>query len=181
MSDVLNFGKVVLCAHRCILIFIGIGFTYVFLNTVSLYDQESFMNNIAFAVDNTEKFNEADFIINDFGIGSDGNPYLTVVGKAGGTIPQSEDTGFAYVFVTDSGTYAVSSDWMYPKWHTHELTLDENNCIVSINMKGGAEVGNMVKVIKTNAARVDKVMTAEFTINNHDGSICATKIFDSAP
>ena len=25
------------------------------------------------------------------------------------------------VFVTNEGTYAVSSDWMYTKWHTHEL------------------------------------------------------------
>jgi hypothetical protein len=70
---------------------------------------------------------------------------------------------------------------MYPKWHTHRITLDENNCIGAIDMKGGAEVGNLVKVTKTNATKVDKVMTAEFTINNHDGSICASKVFDSVP
>jgi hypothetical protein len=70
---------------------------------------------------------------------------------------------------------------MYPKWHTHGITLDEKNCIGSMDMKGGAEVANMVKVTKTHASRVDKVMTAEFTINNHDGSVCATKIFDSSP
>jgi hypothetical protein len=70
---------------------------------------------------------------------------------------------------------------MYPQWHTHGLTLDQNNCVQSMNMKGGAEVGNMVKVTKIDATKVDKVMTAEFTINDSDGSICATKIFDSAP
>ena len=40
-----------------------------------------------------------DFMIKDFGIGNDGNPFLTVEGKAGGTIPDKEDTGYAYVFV----------------------------------------------------------------------------------
>ena len=38
-------------------------------------------------------------MIKDFGIGNDGNPFLTVEGKAGGTIPDKEDTGYAYVFV----------------------------------------------------------------------------------
>ena len=182
-SDVLNFGQFVLCVRPCIMIFIGIGFTHVFLNTLSLSDQESFMNNFAFAVDKMEKFNEGDFIINDFGIVSDGNPFLTVVGKAGGTIPQTEDTGYAYVFITDKGTFAVSWDWMYPNWHTHELTLDEKNCVRSMNMNGGVgtELRDVVKLTKINATRVDKVMTAEFMINNSDGSMCATKIFDSAP
>jgi hypothetical protein len=27
---------------------------------------------------------------------------------------------------------------------------------------------------------LDKVMTGESTMNDHDGSICATKVFDSA-
>jgi hypothetical protein len=127
-------------------------------------------------------FNKDDFMIKDFGIGDDGNPYLTVEGKAGRTIPEKNDTGHAYVFVTDNGTYAVSSDWMYTIWHTHELTLDEKNCVESMNMNvGGANVSDVVKLTQTNATKLDKVMTTEFTINNLDGSICATKIFDSAP
>jgi len=146
-----------------------------------LITNNTIINNIAFAGQDESKFNKDDFMIKDFGISNDGNPYLTVVGTPGGTKPQTEDTGYAYVFITDNGTYAVSSDWMYPNWHTHVLTLDEKNCIGSIDMKGGAEVGNMVKVTKTSATKLDKVMTAEFTINNHDGSICATKIFDSVP
>jgi hypothetical protein len=48
-------------------------------------------------------------------------------------------------------------------------------------MKDGAEVGDAVKVTKTSATKVDKVMTAQFSINDKDGSICADKIFDSAP
>jgi len=70
---------------------------------------------------------------------------------------------------------------MYTKWHTHELTLDEKNCVQSMNMKGGqgAYVGDDVRVTRTAATKVDKVMTAEFIIDNN--SICANKIFDSAP
>jgi hypothetical protein len=81
--------------------------------------------------------------------------------------PQEENLGYSYVFVTDNGTYAVTSDWMYPKWHTHGITLDANNCIGSMDMKGGNEVGDAVKVTKSKATKVYKV--------------CATKIFDSSP
>lgn len=180
MSGIINCDQLVKCVPCWAIIMLGIVPIYIFLNTIPHYGQGPLVDNIAFAVDNGGKFNETDFIIKDFGIGTDGNPFLTVVGKAGGTIPQSEDLGYAYVFVTDNGIYSVASDWMYPKWHTHVITLDEKNCVGSIDMKGGAEVGDTVKVTNTNAKRVDKVMTAEFTINKVDGSICADKIFDSA-
>jgi hypothetical protein len=137
--------------------------------------------NNAYAGAKKSKFDKDDFMIKDFGFGDDGNPFLIVVGNPGGSTPQNENTGYAYVFETDKGTYAVTSDWMYPKWHTHKITLDENNCIGSMDMKGGAEVSNMVKVTRTNASEIDRVMTAEFTINDNDGSICPTRIFDSAP
>jgi hypothetical protein len=155
------------------LLYIAVIWSLFLLNTLTL-------NRIAVAA--LVNFNKDDFIIKDFGIGDDGNPFLAVEGKAGGTIPEKKDTGYAYVFVTDNGTYAVSSDWMYTRWHTHELTLDEKNCVESMNMNvGGASVSDVVKLTKTNATKLDKVLTAEFTINNLDGSICATKIFDSVP
>lgn len=129
------------------------------------------------------KFSMNDFIIKDFGMDNDGNPFLTVEGNAGTTVPQKENTGYAYVFFTDNGTFSVSSDWMYTKWHTHPLTLDKKNCVESMDMNAdvGADVSDMVKVTHSNATKVDRVMTGEFTINNNDGSLCATKIFDSAP
>lgn len=49
-----------------------------------------------------------------------------------------------------------------------------------MNTRVGTEVSDIVKVIDVNATKVDKVMTVEFTISNKDGSLCATKIFDSA-
>jgi len=165
-------GKVRLAA--CLLVFMVTVWSILFVNTTAI-------NNIAFAGEEESKFNEGDFMIKDFGVGDDGNPFLTVEGTAGGTIPQKENLAYAYVFVTDNGTYIVTSDWMYIEWHTHGITLDENNCVVSMNNSGDADVRDMVKVIKTNVTRVDKVMTTEFTINKSDGSFCASKIFDSAP
>ncbi|MGA7008641.1 MAG: hypothetical protein WB612_02785 [Nitrososphaeraceae archaeon] len=68
-------------AITCLLVFAVVIASLLFVNT-------SIVNNVAL-----------DFMIKDFGIGNDGNPFLTVEGKAGGTIPDKEDTGYAYVFV----------------------------------------------------------------------------------
>jgi hypothetical protein len=164
-------GNVV--AISCLLVSAVVMASLLFVNT-------SIVNNIAHATKLQTKFNKEDFTIKEFGMGSDGNPYLTVEGKAGGTIPGKEDTGYAYLFFTDNGTFAVSSDWMYTKWHTHELTLDERYCVESMNMNGGqgAYIGNDIKVTRTGATKVDKVMTVEFIIDNN--SVCASKIFDTA-
>ena len=156
-----------------VLIFVAAIGSLLFVNNFHVY-------KIVFASVKKTKFNEADFAIKDFGIGNDGNPFLSVVGTPV-AIPQKENIGYAYIFVTDNGTFAVSSDWMYPQWHTHEITLDKNNCIVSMKYNGDAEVSDLVKVTKISAINVEKVMTAEFTLSDSDASICATKIFDSAP
>ena len=140
--------------------------------------------NVGVAIRQEDRFNRADFMIKDYGVDEDGNPFLTVQGNAGETLPQKENAGFAYVFVTNTGTYAVSSDWMYPQWHTHEITLDEKNCVSAMgpmSSSGVAEITDKVKLTKTNATIVYKVMTAEFTLSDSDGSICATKVFDSVP
>ena len=150
--------------------------SFVFVNTFEVND------TVTATIDDIT-FSKNDFMIKDFGIDGDGNPFLTVEGKAGESIPQTENTGYAYVFLTNNGTYSVSSDWMYTKWHIHELELNEKICVESMNMNIGVgfDVKDTVKVTKTNATKLDKVMTVEFTINSNDGSICVTKIFDSAP
>ena len=123
-------------AITCLLIFVFAVGSLVCVNNMQ-------RNKIVFALTNNSKFNEDDFMIKDFGIGDDRNPYMSVIGRPGGTLPDKDNVGYAYVFVTDNGTYAVSSDWMYPNWHTHQLTLDEKNCVKSMNMGvGGAEVGD---------------------------------------
>jgi hypothetical protein len=138
-------------------------------------------NSLLVSFGSESKFNEDDFIIKDFGIGYDGYPFLIVEGTAGRSITQEEDVALLYIFVTDNGTYGVMSDWAYTKWHSHGITLDNSNCIISMNNKGDVDVNGMIKLTNTNATKVDKVMTAEFAINDVDASICLTKIFDSAP
>ena len=59
----------------------------------------SIVNNVAQAANSQTKFNKDDFMMKDFGIGNDGNAFLTVEGKAGGTIPDKKDIGYAIVFV----------------------------------------------------------------------------------
>jgi hypothetical protein len=174
LLSLINMNKDKVSAITCLLIFVLAVGSLLFLNNAHI-------NKIAFAVGKKSKFNEGDFKIKNFGVGNDGNPYLTVDGIPGRSIPQKDNLGYAYVFVTDNGIYAVTSDWMYPQWHAHKITLDQNNCVGSINMKGGAEVGDMVKVTKTDETKVDKVITEEFIVNNLDGSICPAVIFDSAP
>jgi len=132
-------------------------------------------------------FNEADFKIKDFGI-KDGNPWLTVEGKAGASTPENASQIYAYAFVTDNGTYAVTSHGGEDsvevendtQWHTHGVTLDDKNC-AKINDDGEAEVNDMVKVTNVTATKVDKVMTAILSINNQDASVCVTKLIDSKP
>ncbi len=131
---------------------------------------------------------EADFKIKDFGI-KDGTPWLTVEGKAGGSTPQNASQIYAYVFVTDNGTYGVTSHGVEDsaevendtEWHAHGGTLDDKNCVSEINDDGDAEINDEVKVTNITATKVDKVMTALLGINNADASICVEKVFDSAP
>jgi hypothetical protein len=131
---------------------------------------------------------EADFKIKDFGI-KDGTPWLTVEGKAGGSTPENASQIYAYAFVTDNGTYAVTSHGVEDsaevendtEWHTHGVTLDEKNCVSDINDDGDAEVNDEIKVTNITATKVDKVMTALLGINNADASVCVEKVFDSKP
>jgi len=132
--------------------------------------------------------NETDFKIKDFGI-INGNPWIIVEGKAGGSIPQNASLIYAYVFVTDNGTFTVMSH-VYEdtdevendtQWHTHRVILDDKNCVTNINDNGDTQVSNLVKVTNIIVTNVSKVFTAEFTLNKVDSSICVTKVFDSAP
>ena len=157
----------------CVLIFVAVIGSLLFVNNFHVY-------KTVFASAKKIKFNGADFKIKNFGIDKGGFPFIGVEGTPGGTVPQKQDTGYAYVFETNKGTFAVSSDWMYPKWHTHEITLDEKDCVKSMKMNsGGAEIADVIRLTETSATHVKKVMTAEFALSGSDGSICATKIFDS--
>lgn len=133
-------------------------------------------------------FNEADFRIKDFGV-KDGTPWLSVEGKARESTPENASQIYAYAFVTDKGIYAVASHGVEDsaevendtEWHSHGVTLDENNCVSKLNDDGDAEVNDMVKVTNVTVTKVDKVMTAQLGINNADASVCVEKVIDFAP
>ena len=132
--------------------------------------------------------NEADFKIKEFGV-KDGKPWLSVEGKVGASTPQNASQIYAYAFVTDKGIFGVTSHGVEDseevtndtQWHSHGVTLDENNCVSKLNEDGDAEVTDTVSVANTNATKVDKVMTALLGINNSDAKVCVEKVFDSKP
>ena len=153
---------------------------FIWLSAITIFGPTSVLaqNNL----------NEADFKIKDFGI-INGNPWVIVEGKAGGSIPQNASLIYAYTFVTDNGTFAVMSH-LYEdtdevendtQWHTHRVTLDDKNCLTEINDNGDTQVNDLVKVTNVIVTNVSKVFTTELTLNNADSSICVTKVFDSAP
>lgn len=127
-----------------------------------------------------------DLTITDFGIDDDGNPFITVKGTAGGTVPDEKGDIYAYVFFTDDGIYAVTS---HPgiedsseveddeEWHAHKVTLNGNNCVASLDEDGKASLdGNTVTVEDTDADSVDKVLTAVLSAEKK-GGVCVAKVF----
>ena len=128
-----------------------------------------------------------DLTITDFGIDEDGNPFLTVKGTAGGTVPDETGDIYAYVFVTDAGAYAVTS---HPgiedsseveddeEWHAHKVTLNDDSCITGdIEEDGNAALdGSTVTVEDTDADSVASVLTAVLSAEKK-GGICVVKVF----
>ena len=124
--------------------------------------------------------------ITDFGIDGDGNPFLTVKGTAGGTVPDEKGDIYAYVFFTDDGIYAVTS---HPgiedsdevgddaEWHAHKVTLDGDNCVTSLDEDGKAFLdGKTVTVEDTDADSVDNVLSAVLSAEKK-GGVCVAKVF----
>ncbi|MEM3159217.1 MAG: hypothetical protein QXJ74_00370 [Nitrososphaera sp.] len=127
------------------------------------------------------------FKIQSFGMDKNGNPYLTVKGTAGAEMPHEEGEIFAYAFVTDAGTYAVTShmgddtpgeEHDELEWHAHKVVFDDK-CVSSMTEDGEAEMAtNRVTVLETGATSVSKVMTLE--LSETDAGTCITKTFDQA-
>jgi hypothetical protein len=133
---------------------------------------------------------DPNFDIRRSGIDDDGNPYLTVYGEAGGTTSETEGTIYAYVFVTDAGIYAVTSHGGIEdstevdddeQYHAHLVTLDDDNCVTSIEEDGNAVLRNhRVTVTDTDATEIDAVQTVELTVSDDGDNTCVTDVFDTA-
>ena len=129
-----------------------------------------------------------DFDIRGAGVDDNGDPYIRVSGVAGGTTSETEGTIFAYVFITDAGIYAVTSHGGIEdstevgddeQYHAHLVTLDNDNCVTSIEEDGNAGLHNKrVTITGTDATEFNQVLTVELTAS--DDGICVTEVFDTA-
>ena len=134
------------------------------------------------------KVNEQDFELVDFGIDDDGNPFMTVEGKAGGTKSTDAEVIYAYVFVTNDGIYAVTSHGgedseqveVDSKYHTHLIELDGDNCITHIEDAGNVKLKqDTVTLTETDASELDAVKAVKLTVNN--GNVCVDQVFSELP
>lgn len=129
---------------------------------------------------------DASYDIRNFGIDNSGNPFVTVYGNAGETIPTTAGVVHAYVLATDAGMIAVTSHTGIAdssiindgQWHANKVVL-EDNCIASITEDDGvANVSNNeVSISGSGASIVVLALTLELTA---DGNVCVTDVFDSA-
>lgn len=134
------------------------------------------------------EFNPGSFKIQSFGVDQSGNPYMTVEDMAGSSVPSEHGVIYGYVFVTDTGIYAVTShmgdDTPHEheeelEWHSHSVELDENSCVTSITEDGELQMAtNRVTVLDTDATSVSRVMTVELTAS--DEGTCVTDVFDES-
>ena len=63
-------------------------------------------------------------------------------------------------------------------WHVHQVTLDANNCISSINDNGTAALTEKrVFVVGSGASSVSSVLTARLTVSG--GNVCVAQVYDS--
>lgn len=141
-----------------------------------------------------------DFDIKNFGVDENGEAFVEVYGKAGGTLPSGEKTIFAYVIETDNGTYASDSHEAQHaddevtanlSWHGHLVVLDSQGCVEEVDgFKSKAHLdGDRVSITETGAEEIQKVQTVRLELQVDDpdnpppGVTCLAKVvevFDEA-
>lgn len=143
-----------------------------------------------------------DLTIDDdnFGIDNDGNPFLTVKGTAGGTVPDETGDIYAYVFDTDDGIYAVTSHTGIEDsdeveddadWHAHKVQLNDDSCVTDLQEDGNAVLdGKTVTVEDTDATEVNGVLIAVLSAEKKgagdddtgedDTAVCVVKVFSQS-
>ena len=141
-----------------------------------------------------------DFDIKNFGIDENGEAFVEVYGKAGGTLPSGEKTIFAYVIETDNGTYASDSHEAQHadnevtanlSWHGHLIVLDSQGCVEEVDgFKSKAHLdGDRVSITETGVGQILKVQTVRLELQVDDpdnpppGVTCIAKVvevFDEA-
>jgi hypothetical protein len=139
---------------------------------------------------------DSDFDIKTYGIRGDGMLFVQVYGKAARTLPTEPHVGFAYVFETDDGIWAInghqephSTD--LPQWHAERILVD-GTCIQAIDVESERPLiiaGTNVMVKATGVTEIFSVSTVEFHLlvdepdNPPPGTECIAEvahIFDTA-
>jgi hypothetical protein len=140
---------------------------------------------------------DSNFDITSFGVARN-NAYLNLAGEAGGSVPEEEGMIYAYVFLTNKGTYAVTShhgndtpgeDHEDLEWHAHKVVLDHDGCIESITPDGETQLsGDTITLKEVKVKDVFAVITAQLEAHSdeedeheHDGdATCVSDVFDVA-
>ena len=143
-------------------------------------------NALVVLTDATGDAADPNFDIKQVEINNKGEPSLTVVGDAGGTIPTDPTKVYAYVFFASDGSiYAVTSHEAEDssevpsdlKWHAHRVELDGSGCVTGLFEDGRANVvGDTVMVKGVSVSGIDAAAAVELTIN---GGVCVSGGFDS--
>lgn len=112
---------------------------------------------------------DSNFDIKTYGIKDGDMIFVQVYGKAARTLPTEPHVGFAYVFATDNGVWAInghqephSTD--VPEWHAERIFVD-GSCIQGIDV--GSErpliiAGTNVMVKASGVSEIFSVTTVEF-------------------
>ena len=140
--------------------------------------------------------NNSNFDIQNFGVHKT-NAYLNVVEGAGQTAPE-EGMTYAYVFLTDKGTFAVTSHHGHDtpgeehedlEWHAHKVVLDHDGCIESITPQGESQLGGTtVDLQEAKVKELYAVMTVQLESHtdeedehsHSEEATCISEVFDVA-
>jgi hypothetical protein len=138
-----------------------------------------------------------DFDIKTFGFKDDGKIFVQVYGKAARTLPTEDRQGFAYVFVTDGGVWAINGHQephasTLPEWHAERIFVD-GNCVERIDVpteRTPIIAGNNAMVRVEGVTKIFSMQTVEFHLNTDEPDdppedlecvATVTAVFNTAP
>lgn len=139
---------------------------------------------------------EPNFDIKTFGFKDDGKIFIQLYGKAARTLPVEDHVGYAYVFDTDNGVWAINGhrephSTAVPEWHAERIFVD-GDCIKGIDVPSERTpmlAGTNAMVKATGVTKIFSVQTVQFRLNVDEpdnpppGTECVAnvvRIFDSA-
>lgn len=115
---------------------------------------------------------DPNFDIKTYGFKDDNKIFVQLYGKAARSLPTEDHMGFAYVFETDNGVWAInghrephSTD--LPKWHAERILVD-GDCIKRIDIaseRAPMIAGTNAMVKATGVTQIFSVKTVQFYIN----------------